>query len=206
MSAFSAAAANNPPPLFLLGSSMGGAVALAVADELGTGGGGGGRKGEEKNPEVRGVVLLAPMLALSVSNPLRYALRALSLVVPSVPLIPSSASSSEDQYRDPQKREECDSDPLTVKGNLRPSSAYACVDLTERIQSRFGEIDVSFLCMVARDDRVVNNDGSRLFLERSVSKDKELREFDALHGLLCEPEPLLTSIHGELLSWLKARS
>lgn len=74
-------------PLFLIGSSMGGAIALKVAENL--------------DPAlVKGAVMLAPMLSLKVSSVERTLLSLLSWIVPSVPLIPSSSTDSQKQYRD----------------------------------------------------------------------------------------------------------
>lgn len=94
---------STPPKLFLVGSSMGGAIALSVAQKL-------------PKETVSGVLLLAPMLKLNVSSIEHYALKGLAFVMPTVELIPSSATNSEKQYRDATKREECDKDELTVSG------------------------------------------------------------------------------------------
>jgi acylglycerol lipase len=90
-------------PIFLVGSSMGGTIALSVANELGN--------------KVTGVVLLAPMLAINVGEPARYLLKALSSLVPTLKVIPSSSTSSEKQYRDPVKRKECEDDNLSIPGS-----------------------------------------------------------------------------------------
>ncbi len=92
-------------PLFLVGSSMGGAIALSVANKM--------------PDKIKGVVMLAPMLSLNVGSAARTVLGLLSMVVPQVPLIPSSATNSERQYRDAGRRAECDGDTLTYKGNMR---------------------------------------------------------------------------------------
>ncbi len=92
-------------PLFLVGSSMGGAIALSVANKM--------------SDKVKGVVMLAPMLSLNVGSAARTALGLLSMIVPQMPLIPSSATNSERQYRDAGRRAECDKDILTYKGNMR---------------------------------------------------------------------------------------
>lgn len=92
-------------PLVLVGSSMGGAQALSVANKM--------------SDKIKGVIMLAPMLSLNVGSAARTALSWLSLIVPQVPLIPSSATNSERQYRDAARRAECDNDKLTYKGNMR---------------------------------------------------------------------------------------
>lgn len=92
-------------PLFLVGSSMGGAIALAVANRI--------------SDTVKGVVMLAPMLSLSVGSTARKALSFLTAVVPTLRLIPSSATNPEHQYRDADRRAECERNTLTYKGFLR---------------------------------------------------------------------------------------
>jgi len=180
------------PKLFLVGSSMGGAIALSVAQLL---------------DEVAGVLLLAPMLQLNVSSMERYALRGLSFVVPTFPLIPSSATDSAKQYRDEQKRKECDEDPLTVSGaKLKPASALACVDLANDISSKFSAIETPYLIMVADEDVVVKNEGSeKLFAESPSTTDKTKKHYASLHGLLCEPSPLFDEIKKDMLDWIQER-
>jgi acylglycerol lipase len=180
-------------PIFLLGSSMGGTIALSVANELGN--------------KVRGVVLLAPMLAIDVGEPARYVLRALSSLVPTLQIIPSSSTSSEKQYRDPEKRKACEDDELSIPGStIRVGSASTCVELAKEIRTKFPTISCSFLCLIGTDDVVVDNAGSLELMKESPSQDKSLKEYEALHGLLCEPSPLIDRINGDMLTWLDKRS
>jgi acylglycerol lipase len=179
-------------PLFLLGSSMGGAIALKVAQRLGS-------------DFVQGVVMLAPMLSLKVGSFERMALSFLSLILPSMPLIPSSATSLDKQYRDLQRRAECEADGLSYKGNLRVSSALTCVDLALEISQSFEDVTVPFLCMIADEDVVVDNSKVPDLMEKSKSVDKTLKRYPALHGLLCEPAPLLGVIEDDLIQWLLQR-
>ena len=179
-------------PLFLLGSSMGGAIALKVADEL-------------DEDYIKGVVMLAPMLSLKVSSIERMGLSFLSLFVPSVQLIPNSTTSSEKQYRDPQRRAECEADELSYSGKLRVSSALTCVDLALDISESFGRIKVPFFCMVSDEDVIVDNSKIDELMEKSKSADKTMKKYPALHGLLCEPTPLIDEIHSDLLKWLEQK-
>lgn len=143
-------------PFFLVGSSMGGCLALHAALEL--------------SHIVCGVVLLAPMLALSVSSLERTALQYLSYIVPTLRLIPSSATSPEKQYSDAEKRRECQDDELAIPGlRLRVASACTCVDLSFEIQTKLDRIKFPFLCMIATHDVVVKNQGSlQLMVHTSV--------------------------------------
>ena len=180
-------------PLFLVGSSMGGAIALAVANRL---------------PEiVKGVVMLAPMLSLNVGSTARTALGALSCMplINNMPLIPSSATTPDQQYRDAERRAECENDTMTYKGNMRPQSANTCVAFTDYIQTTFEKVTVPFLCMIAEEDVVVDNSQTKTLMEKALSTDKTLKSYAALHGLLCEPAPLLGIIESDLIEWLMKR-
>mmetsp|Transcript_38369 Transcript_38369/g.92814 ORF Transcript_38369/g.92814 Transcript_38369/m.92814 type:complete len:285 (-) Transcript_38369:6-860(-) len=183
-----------PPKLFLVGSSMGGAIALSVAQIM-------------PKDAIAGVLLLAPMLQLNVSSIERYALMGLSCVAPTMALIPSSATDSVKQYRDEQKRKECDDDPLTVSGaKLKTASALACVDIAHNIQQAFPKIETPYLIMVADEDVVVKNAGSeKLFEQTPSTTDKTKKHYPALHGLLCEPSPLFDEIKKDMLDWIQAR-
>lgn len=179
-------------PLYLVGSSMGGAIALAVSSKMEVG-------------TVQGVIMLAPMLSLKVSSLERTALGLLSMIIPSAPLIPSSATSPDKQYRDPERRAECEADTLTYKGNLRVSAASTCVELAVSLSSSFDKVKVPFLCMISEEDVVVDNSKVGELMEKSSSEDKTLKSYGALHGLLCEPAPLLGIIEDDLIQWLLKR-
>lgn len=182
--------------LFLLGSSMGGAISLGVAQKIHT----------DKTP-LAGVVLLAPMLMLRVGGAARSLLAGLAMlpVIHTLPIIPSSSTSLDQQYRDPEKRQECADDTLSISGNLRVASASSCVEMAAHIQSQFTNVQVPFLLLVADEDVVVQNQGSLHLLEQAPSKDKKMQRYPALHGLLCEPEPLCHDIQNEILEWMNAR-
>lgn len=191
--------------VFLLGSSMGGTIALSVAHAIMS------TKEESTTKNVvSGVVLLAPMLKLSVSTPARYLLYGLSHIVPRLEMIPNSSTSSEKQYRDTEKRKECDNDaPANKDGStmLRVGSASTCVELAASIQTKFESIDFPFLAMVADEDVIVNNTGTLnlVALAKTSTNEKTLKRYPALHGLLCEPSPLVDQIQDDMIEWIDAR-
>jgi len=170
---------------------MGGSIALKVAEHMAD--------------LIQGVIMLAPMLSLKVSIMERIALSALSMFIPTVPLIPSSATTPDKQYRDPQRRVECEADEMSYKGKLRVSSALTCVDLASTISESFNNITVPILCMVAQEDVVVDNTKVDEFFESAKSGDKTLKSYKALHGLLCELEPLRSAIEKDLVQWIVFR-
>lgn len=195
----------NTSKLFLLGSSMGGTIALAVARDFLT------PKDTQSTTTavpIGGVVLLAPMLKLSVSGPEHFLLSVLaSTFISSWKVIPSSSSDSEKQYRDEAKRKECNEDEYSNSGgSIRVGSAYSCVELASRMTDEFfAGVDFPFLLMVADEDVIVNNEGSLALFESAGSQDKTLKRYPALHGLLCEPSPLLETIQDDMLHWMDSR-
>lgn len=191
------------PKIVLVGSSMGGTMALCAAHEICT-------HQDSFNSMLAGVVLLAPMLQLSVNPVLQTVLSGLAIVIPTWQVIPSSSRSLEAQYRDPQKLKECEEDPMGQKGEekdtsgtIRVGSAWACVELTNHAQTIFRKTSFPILLMVADEDVVVNNEGSEKLFQWSPSKTKTMKRYRALHGLLCEPEPLVTEIENDIVDWVK---
>ena len=184
--------------LFLLGSSMGGTISLAVAQKMSQ---------QKESTAVTGVVLLATMLMLSVGTPVRYLLSSLAIIpgISTAALIPSNSTSPTEQYRDPEKRKECMEDGLSVSGKMRVGSASACVEMAAFAQSQFSSIKVPFLCMVADEDVVVKNQGSFDLMEKSPAQDKAMKRYAALHGLLCEPKPLVDTIQDDMVAWMDSR-
>jgi alpha-beta hydrolase superfamily lysophospholipase len=179
--------------IHFLVAAVGGAIALSVAHKMGD--------------KVAGVALMAPMLALNVSSIEHTLLMGLAFLLPTMPLIPSSATSAEKQYRDASKREECETDTLTVSGaKLLPASALSCVDLATGIRSQLASVTCPFLLLVADEDVVVKNEGAMELWEKSPSTDKTLKRYPALHGLLCEPSPLCDEIKKDMLDWFDART
>ena len=120
-------------------------------------------------------------------------------------IIPSSSTSAEKQYRDPARRKECQEDELSVPGStIRVGSALPAWSLLRKFE-QFSVHLCPLLCMIGLQDVVVDNAGSLELMEVAASSDKTLKEYDALHGLLCEPEPLMDTIHADILTWLNER-
>ena len=86
-----------------------------------------------------------------------------------------------------------------------PQSALTCVEFTTQIQQSFPKVTVPFLCMIAEEDVVVDNSKAKELMKQSPSKDKTFKSYAALHGLLCEPAPLLGIIEDDFVQWLLER-
>ena len=184
--------------LFLCGSSMGGAIALMVSKALQD-------DMNATNPKIGGIVMLAPMLQLGVSTPVRYLLRGLAFISPKFK-IPTKTSNSELQYRDIVKRKEADEDSLAISGNTYFASACACVEICAELKEYCSSFNDSMLVMIADEDFLVDSVASARLAESFPSPDKTIQHYKALHGLLCEPQPLLGEIESNILEWIKKRA
>jgi len=180
-------------PVLLVGSSMGGALSVQVSLRM----------------RVDGLVLLAPMLALSLSPVLRTLLWLLSYSPLSrLPLIASNSTSSEAQYADPERRASCVDDPLSYHGKLHPASASTCVELANDTRRRLAEVTVPFLLLIAGDDRVVDNAGAEELAKHAQTPEAQrsvVRYPGALHGLLCEPPQRRAAIEATIAEWATQR-
>jgi acylglycerol lipase len=185
-------------PILLVGSSMGGTIALQVALREAAG-------------AVAGVVLLAPMLKLSVSDLEWSLLSGLAAVIPTWQVIPSSSTSADKQYRDAAKREECETDAHTVKGGkIRVASALTCVELAKTAVKGVDAVKWSHFPLwigVADEDVVVDKEGSFDLhkMVQAAGGSSTMAVYPALHGLLCEPLPLYSQITKDMIHWMKAR-
>ena len=169
-----------------------GTISLSVAQELPDG-------------SISGVALLAPMLRLKVSGVEKVLLKHLTYVLPNKwNLIPSSSTAAKKQYRDPEKRHACENDPYSVsRSRISLGSAWTCVDLT--MELNFPNVKLPILIMMAEEDVVVDKQGSLDLYEQAQSTDKTLKKYPALHGLLCEPSPLVDQIQSDLVDWVQSR-
>lgn len=177
-------------PLFLAGTSMGGATALLVS--------------LQDHVEIDGIILLAPMISLKISSWQSWLLQQIATWTPRFGLSKNDKSAADDQFRDEERQKEVLNDPL-YQGQLYAVSAMTCVQVCKEINQHLSHIDTPFLCLLALDDVIIDNEGIFDLIELSSSRDKTLREYNALHGLLCEEEPVRRQIERDILSWLQER-
>jgi alpha-beta hydrolase superfamily lysophospholipase len=187
-------------PLFLLGSSMGGAIALQVALKMGA--------GTSTQERLSGLVLLAPMLAPAASMGARLLLRVLSYSPLSrLALIPSSSTDREKQYADPEMRREVEADELSYKDSLIVASASAVLELGSRCEAALSLCSHPFFCLLAEREMVLGP-ASGVAAEKLLAEaetpaaQRKLKRYDALHGMLCEVEPVRSAIVNDIVSWI----
>jgi len=184
--------------LFLVGSSMGAAIALLVSERM------------DGAPD--GIVMLAPMLQLELSNnkPLRYLLLALASIpgLRSVPVIPSNSGDSSIQYRDPVRRKEAEDDELTVTGKISFASGSACLELCVMVKALAPSFTSPMFFMIADEDIVVDSIGAAAMANELFTsvEDKTIKHYNALHGIICEPDPLRKEIEKDISNWITSRS
>lgn len=195
-----AQAAHTALPLFLLGSSMGGALAMRCSQQL---------SAEGSRPS--GLVMLAPMLAPAASPAITLLVRVLSYTpLAWMALIPSSATDNAKQYADPEVIQRVEQDRLALKGNLRVASVATVLLLGAQCEESLESVDCPFLCLVAEREMVLGQ-ASRAASERLMrvaatpESQRTLMRYDALHGLLCEPEPLRSQIVGDIVAWMRVQ-
>lgn len=197
-----AARASHPGlPLFLMGSSMGGAICVQASLDADVG------------KDVCGLVLLAPMLGPpAVSMPARIALGLLSATpLCRLALIPSSATDNSKQYADPDIIAEIADDELAYKGALRLGSASAAIDLGSLCEATVTQVRCPFFCLTAEREAVLGP-ASKLAAETMAREaatpaaQRLHRRYDALHGILCEPEPMRSQVVNDIVNWLDARA
>ena len=201
LAAYWAACKSHPAlPTFLIGSSMGAAIAIGVASSL---------TAEDATPH--GIVMLAPMLAPAASPFLSTLVSALAWTPLSrLALISSSATSNEKQYADPAMRAEIESDELAYKGSLRVASVAAVLELGATTEENLEGIRAPFLCCLAEREMILGPaslDAQERLMQVAATPEalRTLKRYDALHGLLCEPQPKRDEIMLDIVSWMDDR-
>uniref|UniRef100_A0A7S4QZ99 Serine aminopeptidase S33 domain-containing protein n=1 Tax=Ditylum brightwellii TaxID=49249 RepID=A0A7S4QZ99_9STRA len=177
---------------------------------------------------VAGLLLLAPMVSIAVPKWQKGVLKSIASVAPRAALFPPAENASEAQFNDPVVRAQIENDDLSYRGNLRASSALACLQLTKRVGAAIQEMTQStpthyagknmpLLCVIGQNDMVVDNDAlvellmpgfidGKEFDDSQLPLDVALREYDAKHGLLCEKEPVRGWIENDIVTWLGYRT
>lgn len=178
--------------VFLIGSSMGGNIALQTA--------------LRRSHVVSGVILMAPMLRITVINPItRFFIMKSAKIMPLTEAIPVLKCT---HYRSPDVAKECERDMLKPhqQGDMvRLGTIKTLVELTDSLECQYEHVTTPCLVMVGDEDKQVNNKGAVELVKRATSKDMALKRYPALHGLMGEPAPLLNRIQDDMIRWLDER-
>mmetsp|Transcript_33620 Transcript_33620/g.66943 ORF Transcript_33620/g.66943 Transcript_33620/m.66943 type:complete len:131 (-) Transcript_33620:140-532(-) len=123
----------------------------------------------------------------------------------------SNAQDNAKQYSDPVMIREVEQDGLALKGNLRVGSVAAVLALGSDAESSLAQVACPFFCAVAEREKVLGP-GSRAAAERLMQvaatpeARRTIKRYNALHGILCEPEPLRSEILGDIVAWIRAEA
>jgi alpha-beta hydrolase superfamily lysophospholipase len=177
-------------PLFLLAISWGGKLAVAL---------------QRRHPGVvDGLVLLCPGLCQLIrpSPRLRMAILGSRLFVPER-LLPIPLDDPALFTASPQWQKFIQTDPLS----LRKATARFLLESArlDGYLSVTGDVRVPLLLMLAGQDRIVDNPGTRAFVEKFATTSKTVIEYpEAHHTLEFEPDP--ERYLADVVRWLSRRS
>ncbi len=176
-------------PLFLLGHSMGGAITALYAIC--------------HQPQVRGVILSAPLVKISneVSPVLQKASSALASILPRL-----KTMKIEHRHisRDPAVVEAYDGDPLVYRKGILLKTGSEMVKATKRIRTRAREFLLPVLILQGTCDKLTDPDINKWFYETISSSDRTLKLYEGLyHEVMNEPEK--EQVLQDIITWLDAR-
>ncbi|EFA80133.1 putative phospholipase [Heterostelium album PN500] len=179
---------------FIYSCSMGGAVGLLVS---------------LKKPDLLngGLILLAPLIKLDDTMvPNYYVVSILTLIAsafPSLPIVPGD-NVLDRNIKDPKKREEHATHPLTYKGRARLGTGLAILKVTSHLQSKLADVKVPLFIAHGSEDKVSSPEVSKELYKASTSLDKTLKIYEGMwHGLTSEPECQI--IFDDIIGWMSNR-
>ncbi|EKX37795.1 hypothetical protein GUITHDRAFT_158560 [Guillardia theta CCMP2712] len=187
----------------IFGESMGGMVAIRASIEA-------QKQGWEGEP-VHGAILQAPMCTIAPEmKPSEFmvgALRVLSHIIPSVPMVPSDIS-VEKMIRRPDMLAVGKANPLCYVGLPRLATARELYDATLKLDSEMEQMKTPFLVLHGSADVITNIEGSRALHARAgcSPEKKTIKVYeDAWHALTSgEPEPVNGEVWRDILEWAQA--
>lgn len=148
-------------PHFMMGHSMGGQVLAAYY--------------LTRRPQVRGLIFSSPFLAFPDHVP--KALLAVSDVVGRLlPWAPVSKLDDTGLSRDPEVVAAAKADPLRYHGMVNARTGLQFKLTIERVMEEIATIDPPLLIFQGSDDQLIGPSGTRVFAERSRSRDKTYEE------------------------------
>lgn len=182
-------------PHFLLGQSMGGAVALKV---------------HLKQPkDWDGVVLVAPMckIADTPPGPVLNAMRLLSYILPEAKLFPTKDIGNL-AFRDPKKRKAADFNVISYADQMRLRTAVELLKATHDIEMNLEKVSSPLLILHGAADKITDPQSSKFLYEKATTNDKTLRLYEEGYHCILEGEPdeRISSVIGDIISWLDSHS
>lgn len=179
-------------PCFLVGHSMGGMIAIRTA---------------MARPQFfKGVVLMGPLIRANAAEATPLKIFLARLVARLLPYVAVATLKLEHVTRDQDMRSKLKKDPLRYHGGIRARWATAAMESLLTIDEHMEDVEWPFLILHGEADHLCSPDGSKEFMQRSASVDKELKVFPAAsHNLYLEvPEVRLEALQ-QTVDWITAR-
>lgn len=176
-------------PLFLLGHSMGGAIAAYYV--------------VTEDPQLDGVILSGAAIRgrRSAPRPVLWLVRMIGRFLPGVRVTKLAAA---DVSRDPEVVRLYDSDPLNYRGRMPVGTLLAMIQAGKVVYEKQSSCTLPLLALHGSEDALTDPAGSRDFVERAASKDKQFKLYEGLyHEILNEPEK--DQVLNDIFNWLEAR-
>ncbi|MFB9179527.1 alpha/beta hydrolase [Dactylosporangium sucinum] len=173
---------------FLIGHSMGAMIALAYA--------------LDHQSSLRGLVLSGtPVLpGNGIPKPAMAVAKILGRIAPGAPVqsLPSAYIS-----KDPEVVARYDADPLVHHGKIPAGLGGAMLTQMAVFQQRLPSLTLPVLVLHGAEDRLVDQESSRLIAARAGSTDLTLHVYEGLHHEVYN-EPEQERVLDDLVGWLKA--
>jgi alpha-beta hydrolase superfamily lysophospholipase len=177
-------------PLFLYGHSVGGMVSCLYTIE--------------RQPELAGLVLVAPAIAFDAPPLQAAAISVFAALAPELPAVPPEHAAFS---RRPEVVAEMDRDPLIHQGKGPARTARSITDGVARIWAAPERLQVPLLVEHGTADTLTAPSGSRDLVARAGSADRTLRLHQGLfHDMLREPDGAGDRVADEIVAWLDAHS
>ena len=175
-------------PIFVFGHSMGGAIVTLYA--------------VERHPDVAGIILSGPALALDAPAIQSAAVKLFDGIASRAPVFDLP---NEDFSRDPAVVADMGRDPLVFQ---QPASAHLAAEILgaiHRVWEHPEQLTVPLLAMHGTADKLTAPSGSRDLVARAGSSDKTLRLYEGFfHDLVHEPGH--ERVTGDIVHWLDAHT
>ncbi|MET7402872.1 lysophospholipase [Dactylosporangium sp. NPDC005572] len=172
---------------FLIGHSMGAMIALAYA--------------LDHQAALRGLVLSGtPVLpGKGIPKPAMAVAKVLGRIAPGAPVqsLPSQYIS-----KDPEVVARYDADPLVHHGKVPAGLGGAMLTQMTLFQQRLPSLTLPVLVLHGAEDRLVDQESSRLIAARAGSTDLTLHVYEGLHHEVYN-EPEQDQVLDDLVAWLK---